>query len=157
MGVTLTADDLAPFAEIDPDRAAAMIEDVLAFAVSVAPCLSDPELEDWKAGAAKAILRGAVLRWHESDSGAIQTQQAGPFSQTIDATVRRSGLLWPSEIQHLQDLCKSEQDEAAAYHVDTVGDHRIVHADICSLRFDPDRGCSCGALIAGKALYEWGW
>ena len=77
--VTLTVDDLIPFApDIEPGKATAMIDDALALAAVVAPCI----LEDTftAAGAAKAILRGAVLRWHDAGAGAIVSQSAGPFA-----------------------------------------------------------------------------
>ncbi|MDV6291503.1 hypothetical protein [Rhodococcus aetherivorans] len=115
--VTLTVDDLIPFTpDIDPGKATAMIDDALALAAVVAPCI----LEDTftAAGAAKAIIRGAVLRWHDAGAGAIVSQSAGPFAQTIDTSTARRGMFWPSEITQLQKLCQT--GSSGAFTIDTV-------------------------------------
>ncbi|QDC16077.1 hypothetical protein [Rhodococcus ruber] len=115
--VSLTVDDLTPFTPgIDPVKAAAMIDDALALAAVVAPCI----LEDTftAAGAAKAILRGAVLRWHDAGAGAVVSQAAGPFSQTIDTSTTRRGMFWPSEITQLQQLCRTSNP--GAFTIDTA-------------------------------------
>lgn len=149
--VTITVDDLLPFApDIDEAKAAAMIEDALALAAVIAPCILDPEFEN--PGAAKAILRGAVLRWNDSGSGAIVSQAAGPFSQTVDTSNPRKSLFWPSEIEQLQKLCGPK---AGAFAIDTAPVVGIAnHADICSLNFGATY-CSCGAwLTGGEPLWE---
>lgn len=148
--VAITVDDLLPFApNIDEAKAEAMIEDALALAAVVAPCILDPAFEN--PGAAKAILRGAVLRWNESGSGAIVSQAAGPFSQTVDTSNPRKSLFWPSEIEQLQKLCSLK---SGAFAVDTIPGVGIVHADICSLNFGATY-CSCGAwLTGGEPLWE---
>lgn len=117
MAVSITLADLTPFAPtIEPAKAAAMIEDALALAARVAPCI----LEDTFAhpAAAKAILRAAILRWHDAGNGAIVSQTAGPFSETIDTSRVRRGMFWPSEITQLQELCG--RDERAAFTIDTA-------------------------------------
>lgn len=101
--VSLVPSDLTPFAEIDATKAQAMIDDALALAARVAPCINDETFEC--AAAAKAILRGAILRWNDSGSGALQAQTAGPFGQTLDTRQVRKGMFWPSEIEQLQELC----------------------------------------------------
>lgn len=101
--VSLELSDLAPFAAIDATKAQAMIDDALALAARVAPCILTAEFE--YAAAAKAILRGAILRWNDSGSGALQAQTAGPFGQTLDTRQVRKGMFWPSEIEQLQELC----------------------------------------------------
>lgn len=107
MGTFLTVADLAPFASIDSAKAEAMIEDAEAMAVLAAPCIT---AEDFAyAGAVKAILRGAVLRWNDSGSGALQAQTAGPFGQTLDTRQERRGMFWPSEIVALQSFCANAQ------------------------------------------------
>lgn len=110
MGNILSPEDLEPFATISPDRAEAMIGDVEALAVRVAPCLAEspsPEL----IAAAKAILRRVALRWHDSGNAGSQTslqQTAGPFSHNTTQQVSGSrGLFFPSEIADLQRLCRS--------------------------------------------------
>lgn len=117
MAVSLTIDDLTPFAPtIDEGRAQAMIEDALALAAIVAPCT----LEDTftHTAAARAIIRGAILRWNDAGSGAITSQTVGPFSQTVDTSQVRRGMFWPSEIKQLQELCG--KSESRAFAIDTA-------------------------------------
>lgn len=107
MGTYLDASDLSPFAEIEAAKAEAMIEDAEAMALLAAPCIA---ADDFAYGTAvKAILRGAVLRWNDSGSGALQAQTAGPFGQTLDTRQERRGMFWPSEIVALQSLCADAQ------------------------------------------------
>lgn len=144
--VTLTLEDLAPFASIPEAKALAMIEDVLALAARVAPCIL---LEDFEhAGAARAILRSAVLRWHDAGSGAATQQTAGPFS--VSTSVARTSMFWPTEITNLQGLCSGAGDESGgAYAIDTLPYRYPHHADICSLAFGA-LYCSCGADLTGS-------
>jgi len=149
--VTLVPADLEPFATIDVVKAAAMIEDAMAIAARVAPCIITAEFT--YAAAAKAILRGAVIRWHEAGSGAMSAQstQIGPFGQqqTMDTRQTRRSMFWPSEIEQLQDLCKGPE-QGGAFDIDTVsaGSATIVHADSCALFFGA-LYCSCGAVLTG--------
>jgi hypothetical protein len=107
MGTFLDVEDLAPFATIEAAKANAMIEDAEAMALLAAPCIAAEGFA--YATAVKAILRGAVLRWNDSGSGALQAQQAGPFGQTLDTRQERRGMFWPSEIVSLQSLCADSQ------------------------------------------------
>lgn len=144
--------DLAPFADIPAERLAAMIADVSAMAVLVAPCLGDEtKLTDAQKAAAKAVLRAAILRWNEAGTGAFQAQTAGPFSVQTDTRQQRRGAFWPSEIEQLQEICGT--DAGKAFSVDTAPSYGTVHADICSLNFGAS-WCSCGADIAGEPLWE---
>lgn len=121
--VELTPDDLAPFATIDETKAQAMIDDALARAVRFAPCLTDEDLSEGNAAAAKAVLREVVLRKNDSGSGALQSQTAGPFGQVLDTRQPRRTLFWPSEIGELQSICADHNDEddvAGAFEVDTM-------------------------------------
>ncbi len=112
--VTIPLDDLTPFTPgIDTDRAEAMITDALAIAAMIAPCINEPDFTN--TAAAKAIIRGAILRWHDADSGAVTQQTAGPFSTTIDTNTRRRGMYWPSEILQLQKLCRDDARRRAAW------------------------------------------
>lgn len=153
--VALSIDDLEPFAPgIDPAKAEAMIEDALALAARVAPCLSDDEFEF--DGAARAILRGAILRWNEAGTGAYQAQQAGPFGVTVDTRQQRRSMFWPSEIEQLQELCRGEVD-GGAFSIDTNPSRFTAnHADICSLNFGA-LYCSCGAVLTAGLypIYEY--
>lgn len=148
--VSLTPADLAPFAEIELGKAQAMIDDALALAARVAPCITDDTFAH--GAAAKAILRGAVLRWHEAGTGARQTFTVGGVSEGYDTRQQRRGMFWPSEITMLQDLCRDDADlQASAFTIDTAptAAASVVHADICSLNFGGDY-CSCGAILTGS-------
>ena len=148
----LTKADLTPFATIPDDKADAMIADAEAMAVMVAPCLgaSDFAQDANKRAAVKAILRGAILRWHDSGSGAVVQQTAGPFSQTVDQSKVRKGMFWPSEIEQLQNLCKVATS-GGAFSIDVLN-FTTAHSDACSLNFGATY-CSCGADIAGYPIY----
>lgn len=148
MAVFLTPADLAPFADIDEARALAMIEDAMALAARVAPCITETDFA--YDAAARAIIRGAILRWNEAGTGALQQQQAGPFGQTIDTRQQRRGMFWPSEIEQLQDLCRTAT-ESGAFTVDSVATG-TTHSLTCSLYFGATY-CSCGADLAGFPLF----
>lgn len=148
--VSFTSSDLEPFADIDPLKAQAMIDDAVAMAALVAPCINSTDFA--YPDAAKAILRGAVLRWHESGTGAVQTTQAGPYSQTLDTSKIRRGMFWPSEIEQLQKLCLTADDAGKAFSVDTAP-AGTVHLPWCSLAFGAVY-CSCGVDIAGYPIFE---
>lgn len=118
--VTLTLEDLDPFVPDFPAaKGQAMIDDALATARVIAPCIKDDAFDADKAAMAKAILRGAVLRWNEAGTGAIQQQAAGPFSMAIDTRQQRRGMFWPSEIEQLQELCRDAADGGGAFTVDS--------------------------------------
>ncbi len=155
MGQFLDVIDLDPFATIDPAKGDVMIEDAEALAVLAAPCLAadfDPPLSVPNIAAVKAILRGAILRWNEAGTGALASQNAGPFGQTLDTRQQRRNMFWPSEIEQLRDICKGDAGNGGAFSVDTVG-LGGVHADACSINFGATY-CSCGADIAGFPLWE---
>lgn len=120
MAVTISVeDDLVPFApSIDSAKAELMIVDALALAARVAPCINDEDFayED----AAKAILRGAILRWNDASTGGatVTALTAGPQQIQFAAEPRKS-LLWPSENAALARLC-SEYSARTAYTVDTT-------------------------------------
>lgn len=161
MGTFINEPDLVPFATIDPAKAAAMIEDAEASAILIAPCLAglhtvpDEETDEElalrlaKIAAVKAVLRGAIVRWNDTGSGAMQSQTVGPFGQTLDTRVQRRGMFWPSEIEQLQDMCSST---SGAFSIDTVS-CTSAHLPWCSLAFGA-LYCSCGVDIAGYPIYE---
>lgn len=113
----LSVEDLEPFASIEYDKALAMIDDAEALAALAAPCIMAEDFD--KPAAVKAILRGAVIRWHESGSGALQSQTVGPFGQSLDTRMDRRGMFWPSEIIQLQSLCSGT--EGGVYTVSVAG------------------------------------
>lgn len=121
MGLFLDAADLIAFAPgLDEARADAMIGDAEALALLSAPCLT---VEDFAYGdAVRAILRGAILRWHEAGTGAYQSQSAGPYAVAYDNRTERRNLFWPSEISTLQKLCSTGGADAngMAFTIDTT-------------------------------------
>lgn len=115
--VELEVEDLQVFVpDIDEAKAEAMIEDALALAASVAPCILDSDFA--YPGAAKAILRGAILRWNEQGTGTVTEQQAGDFRTSYDTGGPRRQLFWPSEINELRKLC----GRGRAYSIDLAPD-----------------------------------
>ncbi len=153
--VSLVPSDLAPFADIDDVKAQAMIDDALAIAALVAPCITTDAFTH--GAAAKAILRAAVLRWHEAGTGALTQRQdtRGPFgfNEMFDNRATRKAMFQPDEITRLQSLCSSGQT-SGAFSIDTVTADVIVHADICSINFGATY-CTCGAILTGAfPLYE---
>lgn len=150
----ITVEDLEPFADIAPAKAREMIIDATAIAVRSAPCLRGTTDDDVLA-AAKAILRGAILRWNESGTGAYSQEQmtAGSFSMnhSMDTRQARRGMFWPSEIESLQELCRA--GSTGAFAVDTAPGGGSVHVPWCNLLLGAN-WCSCGADIAGEPIYE---
>lgn len=156
MALYIEPGDITPFADIEPGRLAAMIEDAEAQAVMVAPCLETPsDLSPMQQAAVKAVLRAAILRWNDAGSGAITQQTAGPFSVTQDTRQSRRGAFWPSEISDLQRICSQVggADSAKAWNI-SVGPAGVgaVHVPWCSTAWGAS--CSCGADIAGFPIYE---
>ena len=131
-----------------------MIEDAEAMAVLAAPCLGKEgvELTPRQLSAVKAIMRGAIMRWNDAGSGAKQSMTAGPFGESTDTSVRRTGMYYPSEEDKLRAIC-SGGEKAGAFSVDTVGGGYGAHAEACSLNFGA-LYCSCGTSIAGFPLFE---
>ncbi|MFD7075236.1 hypothetical protein ACFV9G_13600 [Nocardioides sp. NPDC059952] len=116
----ITPADLAPFADIDEAQAAAMIADATAMAVLVAPCLGDEDsLTPEQQAATKAILRGAILRWNDTGTGAFQSQTAGPYTVQLDTRQTRRAMFYPSEIEQLQAVCAGGVT-TGAFTVDTA-------------------------------------
>lgn len=131
--------------------AAMWIDGANARAARVAPCLAmgSPGPTEEQIVEARLVLVGAIIRWSESGSGAVQTRAAGPYSETLDTRQRTGYNLWPSEITQLQDICRSGEQEKA-YAVDTV-QSGVWHSPACSLHFGGS--CSCGAALAGAPIY----
>ncbi|AID58826.1 head-to-tail adaptor [Mycobacterium phage Gaia] len=112
----LEVDDLLPFApNLDEAKGEAMVADALALAARIAPCI----LEDDFAyeAAAKAVLRGAVLRWVDQGSSTQPALQAGIFSMTPQNQPRKA-MFYPSEITELQALCGGGRGRA--FMIDTT-------------------------------------
>lgn len=101
---------------------------------------------------AKLVLIGAVKRWAEASSGALQSETIDDYSRTIDTRQRTGFNLWPSEIDALKDLCATNET-SGAFSIDLapVGS---AHQPWCALAFGANY-CSCGTDIAGYPLYEY--
>lgn len=161
MAVTLSVDAVRVLVDgADFEALELMCKDVLAVAVAVAPCLRRDELPDHITNAAQAILRNAVVRWAQADPSPAVQLSAGPFSQTIDTSQRKGGLLWPTEIKQLQDLCRevTQESERQAFMADQLpSSPGMVHATTCDVWWAPSR-CSCGAILTQRApLWGSGW
>lgn len=163
----ITSTDLEPFAVIAEAKADAMIADAESMAILTAPCLpgltAEPEGETPEAealrlaklAAVKAILRGAILRWEDAGSGALQTQQeqTGPFGvQTTVAPQVRKSMFWPSELEQLQGICSSGE-KGSAFILDTAPSDLGAHLPWCALVLGATY-CSCGVDIAGVPIFE---
>ncbi len=149
----LTPADLVPFVpDIDPGKAQEMIDDVLALAGLAAPCLDDEGLDPKKAAAAKAILRGAVLRWNEAGQGGrtqvTSTALGFQHSESFDNSTPRRSLLWPSEIAQLQKICATGGGRRA-WSYDTAGGGGLQHAETCAINLGASF-CDCGAILTGS-------
>ncbi len=124
----ITADDL-PAAIQSHELVDTMVDAANARASRVAPCLTwtgtpaeEPVPSADKLAEAKLVLIGAVMRWAEAGSGALQQQTAGPFGVTVDTRQRTGFNLWPSEIEDLQDICREPGSGGTgrAFEVDTL-------------------------------------
>lgn len=135
------------------DDAATLIDDAESLAMLSAPCIADLDEGSVKYKAAKAIMRGAILRWADAGAGAVAQQNAGPFAMTTTTQARRNSY-WPSEITDLQKVCRTP-DSGKAYSINTAPVNRDLHSLFCSVHFGSD-SCSCGAdLTAGNGpLYD---
>ena len=138
----LQPNDLAPFADIDPAKAAAMVEDAEAMAALTAPCITDLDPDHPGRGTVKAVLRTAVLRWNDAGSGAIQQVSAGPFQQSVQTQSRRAMFL-PSEIDQLRNICRPRSGKA--FSVDTAPTIEA-HPHWCTWHTDATR-CTCGMAL----------
>lgn len=161
MAEFIMVDDL-PIAIQSVELVDAMVAGANAKASRVAPCLvtaqAAPSPTPGQVDAlaeAKLVLIGAVKRWSEAGSGALQSQSAGIFAQTVDTRQRGGYNLWPSEINDLQAICKglSATPSRQAFSVDTAGAYGTVHAEACSLALGA-LYCDCGADLAGFPLFE---
>ena len=134
-----------------------MVDGANAKASRVAPCLSstDPAPSPEQLAEARLVLIGAIKRWAEAGSGAVQQLQSGPFGMTTDTRQRTGYNLWPSEITDLQAICWGDGNVGRqAFSVDTAPTS-VSHLPWCSLMFGASY-CSCGVDIAGEPIYELG-
>ena len=160
MAAIITTSDL-PASVQSHELVESMVAGANAKASRVAPCL----VEALEAAAptaaqsaaldeARLILVGAVQRWAQAGSGALQQQSAGIFAQTIDTRQRTGFNLWPSEISDLQAVCSDGPTGRSAFSIDTAPTASAsAHLAWCALNFDATY-CSCGVDIAGYPIFE---
>lgn len=120
MATILEPSDLAPFADIDATKADAMVTHVLALALRVAPCLATTT-DEGVIAAAKAMLVGVVLRWQEAGVASFQVNTAGPGGYPTDPRRERRNMLWPSEVEDLQQLCAGPSNSSSVYTLSLAG------------------------------------
>lgn len=141
----------------------AMVAGANSRASRVAPCLTwDGTVVDQPAptadqlAEAKLVLIGAIKRWVEAGSGALQQQNAGPFGITVDTRQKSRGYnLWPSEITDLQAICSAGPTGREAFSLDAAPTSGLAgHAPYCDLFFGGTT-CSCGFSLTGVSpIYE---
>lgn len=162
MAAIITVTDL-PASLQSAELVESMVAGANAKASRVAPCLTwDGTVTDQPAptadqlAEAKLVLIGAVRRWADAGSGAVSSQTAGPFGQTIDTRQRTGYNLWPSEITDLQAICSTGATGRAAFSLDTAPTS-VAHMPWCSINFGATY-CSCGADLTDYEypLYEGG-
>ena len=137
-----------------------MIAGANAKASRVAPCLvsTDTPPSANQLAEAKLIIIGAVRRWVEAGSGALQAQTAGPFGMTVDTRQKSSGFnLWPSEIKGLQEVCSSGTNASSGAFSISPSGNATTHMPWCAINFGATY-CSCGADLTNYEypLYEGG-
>jgi hypothetical protein len=127
--VSITPDDLKPYRpDIPPDQAQAMIDDAMAYAAFIAPCILDPRFE---------------------------YEAAGPFAVQIDTTVRRNGFFTDKEEDQLKAMCSNGASSGGgAWNYDTLPPAGQQHAEICCKTFNEPH-CSCGANLTRTGLPLW--
>lgn len=150
--VTIRPGDLTPFATVEEATAEAMIADAVATAERVAPCIMEDDFA--YPDAAKAVIRGAILRWIDSINSATTTERAGQVSITTEANKpRRTVMFIPNEINQLQDLCRSSSSDAFTFDTAPIG-AGMGHSIWCSLGLGGDT-CSCGANLTRGEFPLW--
>lgn len=122
--IVTVADISAYRPDIDPAKAQALIDDAIALAGLVAPCITEDGFE--KEAAAKAILRGAILRRADAGSGAVQSQTRGPFQLTMDTRTPWRGFFTEADERQLRALCPAGGN-GGARTVDTAPRRTVAH------------------------------
>lgn len=123
----ITKEDLEPFITVSDEKADGMIADAIALASKEAPCIKDGSFEG--RDIAKAILRGAIIRWSNSEGGSLQQDMTtdGPFTRQkmMDTRQTRSGMFTENELADLRALCADSGESAnrgGAFTINTAPD-----------------------------------
>ena len=92
------------------------IDDALALAEQIAPCISRPEFPH--GAAIKALLRAAIRYNAGGADGAVTQISAGPWQKSVDTRATTSGIMFsPAQKEQLRAMCRPKISEAAAYSV----------------------------------------
>lgn len=103
-------------------KAAILIEDTQSRAVGLVPELAG-ELTELQFKASRAIIRKAVLRWHQTGSGAVvqQSLTTGSYSEssTLDTKQTDRAIFTQNELKELKNLFpKASTRSGRAFSVD---------------------------------------
>lgn len=159
MDAPIDFSDLAVFDEdIPEERAEAMIATVWARTRTLAPCLSeaDVELNADQFENVKSVVRDVVLRWAELGTGVASSRTAGDYSESYNGG-GSGGLFRPGEIRELQAVCSEvRRPTQRAYSVSLVGSTpTIQHALWCMRSFGESELCDCGAELSRDGQPLW--
>lgn len=148
MGQFIEVEDVMLFnQDEDEDVVEAMISDAEALATAQVPeLLSLTDERGLKS--IKAILRQAINRWIEAGSGAVVTESAGPFAQTLDTRALRRGTFFNAEIQQMATIAGRKKKTGKAFSIDMAGFKS--HVLTCSIHWSGP--CSCGLADVGAVL-----
>ena len=128
-----------------------MIDDAIGTAFIHAPCILDEDFDPAKRKAAKAIIRGAILRWNKAGTGAVKTQQSMSYSQTIDDRKPRK-VMFSVGNRRAQAAVWTDDDEGGAFSSTCCRPKRSSTPKPVGLL---GGGCSCGAILTrGLPLWD---
>lgn len=112
--VVMTVADFAAWdTGIPAGKLQAMIDDAMATAARHAPCILGDSLSAESVAFAKALLRGAILRWAESGAGVRKSETFGAHSYTLETQQSRYGMFYDREVADLASLCGSAASSPA--------------------------------------------
>lgn len=101
---------------VSDDELQQWIDDAVALAAHIAPCITRPEFPH--GAALKAVLRAAIRYNAKGGSGAVTQLSAGPWQKSMDTRTTSSGILFsPAQEKQLRAMCRPRISEAAAYSV----------------------------------------
>lgn len=113
----ITPEDLKAALPGQSDEALqAWIDDALALAERIAPCISHPEFPH--GAALKALIRAAIRYNAGGGGGAVTQISAGPWQKSVDTRNTTSGIMFsPAQEKQLRAMCRPRVSEAGAYSV----------------------------------------
>lgn len=101
---------------VSDDELQQWIDDAVALAAHIAPCITRPEFPH--GAALKALLRAAIRYNAGGGGGAVTQVSAGPWQKSVDTRNTTSGILFsPAQEKKLRAMCRPRISEAGAYSV----------------------------------------